>query len=263
MKPTLQQITQWAKEAGTIIKDGYGKRHQITHKGINDLVTEVDKNAEDLLIGKILGAFPDHMLVTEESGLHQGDKANRWFIDPLDGTMNYAHGVPFFCVSIGFMADGELELGVVYDPMRDECFAAERGKGAFLNEEKIQVSTTERLEDSLLVSGFPHREGRELEYVIKQFSHFMGTSHGVRRMGSAALNLAYIASGRFDGEWGRSLNSWDVAGGGLLVREAGGIITNIEGDPDFLTDPITILAANPILYAKLLDQVRKLEGQTD
>ncbi|MCB2214169.1 inositol monophosphatase [bacterium] len=259
MQPTLDFIKQIAREAGDILESFIGEDLDIRHKSRTDLVTKADHASEDYLISAIREAFQNHAINAEESGQLAGTPEHQWFIDPLDGTLNYAHGVPIYCVSIAYAHQGELVLGVIYDPTRDEMFSAERGQGAFLNDKPIHVSDFENLIDCMLVTGFPHdRWGMPNDNVIN-FIEFSKQTQTVRRLGSAALDIAYVAAGRLDGFWEVSINSWDVAAGGLLVREAGGLVTNLEGDPDFLKEPISIIAANPVIHSKMMPVIVKTE----
>jgi len=209
-------------------------RAQVSNKGDIDLVTEADLAAEKLIIERIKSHYPRHAILAEESGASQeidgGNSDWKWIIDPLDGTTNYAHGYPCFCVSIGVEHAGVIEIGVVYDPTRDEMFAAERGQGATLNERPIRVSNVDDLNAAMLCTGFPYNV-RERPNFARDFINFTMNAQAVRRDGSAALDLAYLACGRFDGFWEDGLNAWDVAAGVLLIEEAGGRITNFHGAP--------------------------------
>ncbi|GAB4506915.1 MAG: inositol monophosphatase family protein [Anaerolineales bacterium] len=256
MKPTLSDVERLAREAGAILRDGYNKEHTVHYKGTIDLVTETDHASEAFLLGEIKSAFPGGHILAEESGNIQGSNEDLWYIDPLDGTVNYAHHIPIFCVSIGFSANGVLTLGAVYDPLRDEMFTAEKGKGAFLNGKKIQVSGTSTLEKSLLVTGFPYDTwDTELDN-FKYFERLAKRTQGVRRLGSAALDACYVGAGRFDGFWEFKLKPWDVAAGGLIAAEAGATVTAIDGRADFLSPPMSILAATPGIYEAVKEQLK-------
>lgn len=256
MKPTLSDVERLAREAGAILRDGYNKEHTVHYKGTIDLVTETDHVSEAFLLGEIKSAFPGGHILAEESGNIQGSNEDLWYIDPLDGTVNYAHHIPIFCVSIGFSANGVLTLGAVYDPLRDEMFTAEKGKGAFLNGKKIQVSGTSTLEKSLLVTGFPYDTwDTELDN-FKYFERLAKRTQGVRRLGSAALDACYVGAGRFDGFWEFKLKPWDVAAGGLIAAEAGATVTAIDGRADFLSPPMSILAATPGIYEAVKEQLK-------
>jgi myo-inositol-1(or 4)-monophosphatase len=258
MQPSLDLLVNWARGAGDILRDGYGKQHNINRKGRIDLVTEVDQRSEDYLIGQVRAYFPAHTIESEESGLLTGGESSRWYIDPLDGTTNYAHDIPIFSVSIAYEEDGKLQLGVVYDPMRDECFTAQRGNGAWLNGEPIHVSDAAEFTQSLLVTGFPYDLLAEETNNLRHFAHFTRLTQGVRRMGSAAIDLCYVAAGRFDGYWELTLHSWDIAAGALIVMESGGKVSRINGEADFLRPPCSILAANPAIYPLFVQEMRKI-----
>jgi len=260
MKPNIEFLISLSKEAGEILKEGFGKPHQVSYKGPINPVTEIDHQSEDLLVERIRDKFPDHSIVTEESGFLDGEEGHRWFIDPVDGTSNYAKGFPIFCVSIGYSYHGKMALAAVYDPLRDECFYAERGQGAWLNGERIHVAATDQLIDSMLVTGFPY----DMEQKENNLSHFVRISHlvqTIRRLGSAVLDQANVASGRLDGYWEIGVNAWDIAAGTLLVEEAGGLVTTTKGEPDYFKPPFDVIAANPALHAKLLKVERNPLGQ--
>ena len=252
-QPTLSFISEIARAAGQILREMRQKPLDIQHKSTVDLVTAADKAAEAYIIQAILDKFPHHAIIAEESGSHAGDPAHQWFIDPLDGTVNYAHGMSMFSVSIGYVQNNKLTLGVIYDPLMDELYSAELGKGAFLNGQSIHVSQTSQLIDCLLVTSFKHRY---FDTSMNNFDNFQRISplvQAVRRLGSAALNLAYVAAGRLDGFWDVSLSQWDVAAGILLVQEAGGRVTKLYGESDPLSEPASILAANPSIHPLILD----------
>ena len=246
-----------AREAGAIVREGYGRAHRPKRKRRIDLVTEYDRRSERMLIEAIARRFPGAAMLAEESGAHAGNAgpsgANtglRWIIDPLDGTTNFAHNYPFFAVSIAAEVDGALAAGAVFDPVRDELFAAAAGHGATLNGAPLRVSDIARLEDALLVTGFPYDVREHPERSLPQFQAFLMRAQGIRRDGSAALNLCYLAAGRFDGFWEASLSPWDVAAGALMVLEAGGSITDYEGRP-FRLDTRRILASNGRLHGEM------------
>lgn len=257
MQPTLAYIEHLAREAGAILRAGYNKEHQVNYKGVIDLVTEVDHQSEDYLLGEVRRDFPEHHIFSEESGVIQGSKEHIWYIDPLDGTVNYAHHMPIFCVSIAYAFGGRTTLGAVYDPMRDEMFLAERGKGAFLNGEPLQASTAAELQKSLLVTGFPYDAWDTDQDNFANFIKFGKLTQGVRRLGSAALDLSYVGAGRFDGFWELALKPWDVAAGGLVCEEAGATVTSVSGDADYISPPQSILAAAPGIHARMLEELRK------
>lgn len=257
MQPTLSDVIEIARGAGEVIRRGYGQQHQVEYKGEIDLVTEVDKASEALILSEINARFAGHTLFTEESGQHAGAAEHVWYIDPLDGTLNYAHGMRLFCVSIAYAHQGDLTLGVIYDPLADELFAAERGQGAQLNGRPIRVSQVDSLIRSLLVTGIPRDARTNPDNNFAEFMRFSERTQGVRRLGSAALDLAYVAAGRLDGYWQKRLNAWDVAAGALLIQEAGGRVTAIDGGPDFLSQPQSILAANPALHPLMLEVLQE------
>jgi len=252
MKPTLMDIEALAFGAGKILRDGYGQKIKINSKGVIDLVTEIDEKSEDYLIGAIQSRFPTHRVITEERGIIQGDEDQVWYIDPLDGTVNYAHGVPIFSVSIAFAENNELVLGGIYDPMQDEYFYAERGVGAWLNGKPLEVSNIFEVNHSLLVTGFPYDVRTNPNNNLDHYANFALRSRGVRRLGSAAIDLGYVAAGRFDGFWEVSIHPWDIAAGSLIVQEAGGLVTDVNGGAEFLSPVPSILATNSHIHQEML-----------
>ncbi len=253
LKPALSDLERLARQAGELLRLGYEHEHQVDYKDVIDLVTEVDRQSEAFLLGEIQRLFPGHRIVSEEIGLVPGREADQWYVDPLDGTVNYAHGIPFFSVSIAYARNGVVTLGVVYDPMRGELFAAERGQGAWCNGRRLQVSGVTEFQRSLLVTGFPYDSWSTPQNNLEFFGRFARMTQGVRRLGSAALDLCYVAAGRFDGYWELSLKPWDMAAGGLIAAEAGAIVTNLEGQDDYLAPPCSLLAAPPGLHAQMLE----------
>ena len=255
-KPSLDYVIQLACQAGEILRQEFGKPHTVEHKGIIDIVTEADRKSEQYILQRIQADFADHTIVSEESGVITGKKMGKeldaWYVDPLDGTTNYAHGVPIFAVSIAYAHQGRLNLGVVFDPMQNECFSAELGKGVWLNGHPIRVSQVSDLNNSLLVTGFPYNIRTTGETNLDHFAWFTLHSQAVRRLGSAALDLAYVAAGRLDGYWETSINPWDIAAGRLLVVESGGIVTDLDGNPDYFKPPFKLVAANPSIHAEML-----------
>jgi len=256
MQLTLSYVENLARQAGAILRAGYDKEHQVDYKGVIDLVTEVDHQSEKFLLGEVQKDFSGHHIFSEESGIIQGNDEHIWYIDPLDGTVNYAHHIPIFCVSIAYALHSDLTMGAVYDPMRDEMFLAERGKGAFLNGKPLHVSSVTELQRSLLVTGFPYNAWNTPQDNFANFAKFGKLTQGVRRLGSAALDLCYVAAGRFDGFWEMSLNPWDVAAGGLICEEAGARVTSVDGGTDYISPPQSIIAATPGIYALMLDELR-------
>jgi myo-inositol-1(or 4)-monophosphatase len=254
----LNFAIQTARDAGRILADRVGRALQVSNKGDIDLVTESDLASEKLIIDRIRTHFPRHAILAEESGeaTIAGDVKSewKWIIDPLDGTTNYAHGYPVFCVSIGLERDGRMELGVVYDPIRDELFAAERGQGATLNDRRMRVSSVEELNRAMLCTGFPY-DVRERPHFALQFSNFTMKAQAVRRDGSAALDLAYVACGRFDGFWEDGLNPWDVAAGVILVEEAGGQVSDFHGQQLDIYTP-KVLVSNGLIHEQMMEVLR-------
>jgi myo-inositol-1(or 4)-monophosphatase len=248
----LNFATDIAREAGNLLVQKLGTA-KVTTKGDINLVTEADIAAENLIIDRIRSYHPQHGILAEESGeaVLKGKPSEwKWIIDPLDGTTNYAHGYPCFCVSIALERAGQLEVGVVYDPMRDEMFAAERGHGATLNDRKIRVSTVEQLSGAMLCTGFPYNV-RERPDFARDFTNFTMNAQAVRRDGSAALDLAYVACGRFDGFWEDGLSPWDIAAGALLISEARGRITNFNDQPlDIYNEQV--LASNGLIHEAMM-----------
>lgn len=253
--PTLQELERLARDAGVILREGYSKEHQVSFKGVIDLVTEIDHASEDFLLGEINKCWPGSHIMAEESGVTKGDADHSWYVDPLDGTVNYSHHIPIFCVSIGYAHKGFMQLGVVYDPMRDEMFSSERGRGAWLNEKPLQVSTVSELQKSLLVTGFPYDAWNTPHDNFDNFVRLAKLTQGVRRLGSAALDACYVAAGRFDGFWEISLKPWDVAAAGLVAEEAGAKVTNVNGNADYLSPPQSIIAAGPGLHSKIMEKL--------
>lgn len=249
---------QAALAAGAVLRLNYLKPHEIHLKGVIDPVTESDLLAQEIIIRTIRHYFPDHGFLAEESegeGTKElsflRDRPNRWIIDPLDGTVNYAHGFPVFCVSIAFEAEGVLEYGAIYDPLREELFEATRGGGARLNGQTIRVSGTEVMDRALMATGFPYDIRERLPQTMARLSNMLALSQGVRRAGSAALDMAYVACGRFDGFYEENLKPWDTAAGLLIITEAGGRITTFDGGPYTIFSP-NIAASNGRLHAAIL-----------
>ncbi len=248
----LQVAVEAARVAGKYLKQSVGKIKTIEQKGGEErnLVTEVDKRSEEIIVELIKKHFPSHEILAEERG-SQGSSKTKWIIDPLDGTTNFTHGLPVFCVSIGVEHEGEIICGVIYDPNLDEMFTAEKGKGAFLNGKRIRVSQTQTLNKSLLVTGFPYNIIENPNHAVERFVNFLMKAQAVRRVGSAAIDLAYIACGRYDGFWEVALNPWDMAAGMLLVQEAGGKVTDFMGGT-FSVYQKEILASNGIVQDEMI-----------
>ena len=241
-----------ARAAGQLLRRALPSTRQVSFKGTpTNLVTEMDARAEQLVVDALLAAFPDDGILAEEGSARPGRSGRRWIVDPLDGTTNYAHGVPMFCVGIGLEENGRIVLGVVYEPSRDELYVGQRGAGAWLNDAPLAVSTTDALGASLLATGFPYDIRETGETNLPQYSAFALRARGVRRIGSALLDLAYVAAGRFDGYWELRLSPWDVAAGGILVEEAGGRLTDLSGQPVDIDRP-AIVASNGRIHDQVL-----------
>lgn len=241
-----------AHAAGALIKSRFNGPFTVDHKdGVNNLVTEIDKLAEKTIIDIIQDAFPDHSIVGEEGGSIDGNSDYCWIVDPIDGTVNFAHGIPLCCVSIGLRKGAEMLMGAVYNPMMNEFFFAEKGRGATLNDQPIHVSTKSDFSRACLVTGFPYQwpEGAK-EHPLKTFERIVMQGIPVRRLGSAAIDLCWVACGRFDGFWEYNLNAWDVAAGYLIVTEAGGTVTDFKGNPSDLFGAQT-LATNGLIHATM------------
>ena len=253
MKQILELAITIAREAGSLQRDRFAEPRQIeTKSSAIDLVTDVDRACDQLVLESITSQRPDDAILIEETGAHEGHSGLRWIVDPLDGTTNYAHGFPHFAVSIAVEREGVRELGVIYDPMKDELFSARRGGGAFLNGKPIAVSQVKQLERALLATGFAYDVHQAKLDNLEYFARFIKRAQAVRRAGSAALDLAYVACGRFDGFWELELHPWDVAAGLLLVDEAGGRSSDLEGGP-VPASGNRLVASNGQLHESLLE----------
>lgn len=248
-----------AREAGLLLRDRLDDRHAVAFKGEIDIVTEADRLSEALILSAIRRRFPGHDILSEESGATRCGSPFRWIVDPLDGTTNYAHGYPVFSVSIALEREREVCLGVVFNPMLDEMFTAEKGRGAFLNGRLLRVSATTNLSHGLLATGFPYDIRDSEDNNINYFVQMARKARAIRRAGSAALDLAYVAAGRFDGFWELKLSAWDTAAGWLLVREAGGQVTDLFGAPFELQSP-HVLATNGLLHGDIMAVLRQAES---
>ncbi len=248
----LNFAVQTAREAGKILLDKFGKKINIYKKGDINLVTEADLASEKYIIEQIKSYYPKHSILAEESGaaIVDGSSVWKWIIDPLDGTTNFAHGYPCFCVTIALEFEGKIVIGVTFDPTRDEMFSTEKGSGAFLNNKQIHVSDTEKLADALICTGFPY-DVAERDNFARHFTEFISKARGIRRDGSAAIDMAYVACGRFDGFWEEGLNPWDVAAGKLLIEEAGGRVTYYDDSAFSIYKP-PICADNGLIHAEML-----------
>jgi myo-inositol-1(or 4)-monophosphatase len=242
----LETAVEIAREASALVRDFAGQHINFELKGEHDLVTAADRASEKLIVERLRSSFPSHSIVAEEGGGHEGSSEFRWYVDPLDGTTNFAHNFPVYNVTLALERDGELIAGVIADPTRNEIFTAELGSGAFLNDKRIHVSKVNRIEDALIATGFPSRR-RHQNINVHFFYQLSMLSHGVRRPGAAALDLAYIACGRLDMFWEFNLHPWDIAAGVLLIREAGGVCTDMRGKSLDLRDP-HILADNGLVH---------------
>jgi len=256
MNPTLNIAVRAARSAGNVIIRNLGKLDTLAihTKDRNDFVTEVDRQAEQEIIFILRKAFPGHGILAEESGVQEGDEY-QWIIDPLDGTTNFLHGFPQFAVSIALRHKGRMEQAVIYDPLRQELFTASRGAGATLNDRRIRVTKRNTLEGSLLGTGFPFKSQQHLDTYLDMFRALFPQVAGIRRAGSAALDLAYVASGRLDGFWEIGLSIWDMAAGVLLIQEAGGLSSDFSGGDNHLESG-NIVAGNPKLFAEILKTIR-------
>lgn len=250
-----------ASSGGKALADRFeGERH-VEHKGAIDLVTDADRAAEAAALAAIRARFPDHAILAEEEGA-SGAARWRWIVDPLDGTTNYAHRIPHVCTSVACELDGELVAAAIVDPLRNECFSAAKGRGAFLNGRRLHVTTTGELTQALLATGFPYSVHQRADEVLALFGAFLRRAQGLRRYGSAALDLAWVAAGRYDGFFEMELKPWDIAAGILIVREAGGVVTDLGGGPVDLTKG-DILAANPALHPALVPVAAEAIGRAE
>jgi len=239
------------RRGGAVLRDNFGKAHRIAYKGKLDLVTDIDHLSEETIVGFLTREFPKFGILAEERTEVAATAPSRWILDPLDGTTNYAHGYPFFCVSLALEQRNRIVWGAVYDPMREELFTAELGSGAYLNEMPVQVSETDRLDRALLCTGFPYDVHDSADNNLNHFSRFIKTAQAIRRDGAAALDLCYVGAGRFDGFWEMKLKPWDMAAGCLVVTEAGGRVTAFDGMPLDMTRG-DVLAANKLLHNDMM-----------
>jgi myo-inositol-1(or 4)-monophosphatase len=256
MNPMVTIAVRAARDAGRILTRHIDRVDTLTivDKGKNEFVSEVDRSAEQAIIAVLKEKYPHHAILAEESG-SQGKSDFQWIIDPLDGTTNYLHGIPQYAISIALKVKGRLELGVVYDPAKEEMYTASRGEGAQLNGRRLRVSNRKDLRGALLGTGIPYRDFRYSKHYLGMLNDLMAETSGVRRPGCAALDLAYVASGRFDGFWELGLAQWDIAAGVLLIREAGGLVTDIAGGENFLQSG-NIIAAGPKVHNAMLRAIR-------
>ena len=250
-----------ALQAGSLIREALGRRLSVEYKSAVDLVTEVDRSAEALVVRGLRAAFPDDAIVAEESSAARPAQGPCWYVDPLDGTTNFVHGLPHFAVSIAFVDGPAPQSAAVYDPAKDELFRAERGSGAFLGETRLAVSAVSELDRALLVTGFPYDRRAHAELYLEYFREFLCSAQDVRRYGSASLDLCYVAAGRFDGFWEWKLHPWDTAAGWLVVEEAGGRVSDFDGGP---YDPWLprVLATNAAIHDQALAVLARLAGRS-
>ena len=262
--PQLTIAKRAALQAGRILLQHYGRvsKSEVHAKQPNDFVTKADLTAEHSIVEAILKAYPDHAILGEESGASPSDSPYCWVIDPLDGTTNYIHGFPHFAVSIACRKDEQTIVGVVYDPLKNELFEASRGEGAFLNDARIRVSGRQTMSGALLGTGIPYRNAADLDAYFGVLRSLIKGSAGVRRAGAAALDLAYVAAGRFDGFWEFKLRPWDIAAGALIVIESGGKVGDMHGGPGYL-EAGHIVAAAPVIYEKMLRRIRDVRAAID
>jgi myo-inositol-1(or 4)-monophosphatase len=254
----LNTAVKAARKAGSIITRASSDIDRLTirSKRKNDFVSEVDHAAEEAIIGVLREAYPTHGILAEESGAQDGDAEFVWVIDPLDGTTNFLHGFPQYCVSIGLLHKGVPNQAVVFDPNRNELFTASKGVGAYLNDRRIRVSKVDKLEDALMATGFPFREVGQIDDYMRMFRTMTTSCSGIRRPGAAALDLAWVAAGRVDGFWEIGLSPWDMAAGALLVREAGGLIGDLDGSDKFL-DNGRVVASNGKIFSAILQTLKQ------
>jgi myo-inositol-1(or 4)-monophosphatase len=256
--PLMTVITDAIMKAARSLKRDFGEVEnlQVSRKGPGDFVSAADRKAEGILRDALMKARPGYGLVMEEEGVIEGaDKTHRWHIDPLDGTTNFLHGVPHFCISVGLEREGQMVAGVIYDPIKDEMFIAEKGKGAYLNNRRMRVSARREMADALVICGLPHFGRGNHGQFLRETTAVMGVCGGMRRMGSAALDLAYVACGRADIYWERNLNSWDIAAGMAILREAGGFVSDADGGADPVTAK-SVAAGNEVLHRELVTLLR-------
>ena len=251
MSDILQIVEMIARQAGAVLMKGYGNVRHIQQKGVIDLVTEFDRRSEDVIVSALQDKFPDHAILAEESGPNRTVSEYQWVIDPLDGTTNFAHGIPVFSVTIALLMNNSPIVGVAYDPLRDEMFSAELGQGATLNNHPIHVSSQTDLGQAVISTGFPYDLRTNPRNNLAQFVQFQLRTQAVRHLGSAALDCAWTAMGRLDGYWEFGVKPWDIGAGALIVREAGGRVTSVDRNDDFLSND-SILVSNSLLHEQML-----------
>ncbi len=253
--PTLNDLETIARKAGEIILSRFQTDHQIQRKLTTDIVTEADSLAETYILGEIHRRWGGHSVVAEESGEDRKESDYCWYIDPLDGTINFAHGLPVFCVSIGLTFHNKLSFGAIFSPCRNEMYSAEAGKGAFLNGKKLQVTSTTELRDCVLMMEYPNMRDNLDERSLQRYQNLRMSTRGIRQLGCAALALCYTACGSADGYWQPEIHPWDIAAGTLIVREAGGVVTNYNGADIALSGDTSIISANPVIHAIMMEEL--------
>ena len=247
-----------ARKAAKVLIRDYGEieKLQVSIKGPGDFVTAADKKVEKIIIEELKKARPEYSILSEEVGYIKNDENFKWVIDPIDGTANFLHGIPHFAISIGLEANKEIVCGIIYDPIKDEMFLAEKGNGSYLNNQRIRVSSRSKLKNSIIFTGGPRQNSKKKELSLAEYKNFSSiVETPIRKMGSAALDLAYVAAGRCDGFWQRNLNYWDIAAGIILVKEAGGFITDFKGNSDFLQNE-TLLATNSRINEEMMEVLK-------
>lgn len=260
--PMLDTTISIARQAGAVLRAGVDRERQVESKGHADVVTDIDKASEALIVTALRQRFPEHAIVAEEGSGRSSASAYTWYVDPLDGTLNYLHGLPIYCVSLGLLYEGQPYLGVVYDPTRDELFAAERGRGAYLNGRRIHVSRTASLNVALLTTGFPYERFSRADNNLREFAHILLKVQDVRRPGSAALDICYAAAGRSDGHWELGMKPWDVAAAALILSEAGGQLSGWHGEPWVVTDE-RLVATNGHIHNQLVTELIQVGSYTE
>lgn len=259
MHPIINTATTAARKAADYIQRSAERldKVKVAEKNPNDFVTQIDQKAEAMIKDIILTAYPDHTIMGEESGLSEGEASDHvWIIDPLDGTTNFIHGYPHYAISIALKVKGRVEYGVIYDPVRQDLFTAVRGRGAQLNQHRLRVANQTKLAGAFLGTGFPYRNKDQLDFYLNTFKDLFSQAAGIRRAGSAALDLAYIAAGRLDGFWEIGLKEWDIAAGVLMIKEAGGLVTDFSGSEEYKHSG-NIVAGNPRILKAMLQEIRK------
>ena len=255
MDLSADRVTEAVLSAGRFLLDCFGKVHEIRYKGAIDIVTEADLAVQNFIIDQLKTITPGFSILSEEGYKNETSSSSRWILDPLDGTVNFAHGFPFFAISLALEVENAITHGWIYNPVYEELFFAHKGRGAFKNGKRIEVSSSRDLLQSLIATGFPYHVHKEAEKIARPFTAFLGKARGIRRAGSAALDLAYLACGVFDGFWEEGLKPWDVAAGWLLVEEAAGKVSTFDGSP-YCLEEATILASNGYIHEAMIEVLR-------